>query len=432
MKESFTTLKENIIDNLLCTSCGACKGICPKHVIAFADRENDCVPTLTGECIECGMCYRACVAGGFDFEKLRETQVELQGDKKDSADESYFICHAKDPLIWKNGASGGFVTAALLYALDKGIINHVVVITNDTEKPWLPMPLLAHTKEEIIGAMQSKYCVVPTLEVLSEVKKVKEPVALVTLPCQAQAMMNIRKQFPGMFKNVVLTIGLMCGNSLPFAATKDVLEHIGVNNVEDIIDLKYRDGLWHGDLHVRLKDGSEKGIPYVEYMRYMGDFYRKQRCKMCVDGDAMFSDISSGDGWLPFKKQDNVYGWSIVHTHTEVGENLFKRMQTDGILDIVKISERDALQMKHMYKRHYSSIPRIEYKRRKGIAVPIYSGLCYPQGIINKKALIKKELVDFGQSVLFAPITRKVLRVVPLSIKSGFLEKLLKFWFKEK
>ena len=299
MKDSFFTLKEKIIDNHLCTSCGACKGICPKQIISFADRENKCIPYLTGECIECGMCYHACVAGGLDFEELRKTQNKLQGVKKLPADESYFICHAKDPLIWKNGASGGFVTSALLYALKRGIIKHVVVITNDIEKPWLPMPLLAHTEEEIIGAMQSKYCVVPTLEALSEVKKVKEPVALVTLPCQAQAMMNIRKRFPNMFTNIVLIIGLMCGNSLPFAATKDVLEHIGISDINDIIDLKYRDGLWHGDLHVRLKDGTEKGVPYVKYMRYMGDFYRKSRCKMCVDGDAMFSDISSGDGWLP-------------------------------------------------------------------------------------------------------------------------------------
>lgn len=432
MKKSFDCLTKEIIENKLCTSCGACKGICPKQAISFIDRENTCVPILVGECVECGMCYNACVAGGIDFSDLRKTQILLQGEKEKGGDDSYFICHAKDPLIWKNGASGGFVTATLLYAMRHELVKHVVVIINDPDKPWLPKPVIAHTEKEIIEAMQSKYCVVPTLEVLQEVKAIREAVALVVLPCQAQTFMNIRKQYPNLFKNVVFTIGLMCGNSLPFEATKDVLNHIGVSKMEDIIDLKYRDGLWHGDLHVRLKDGSEKGVPYVKYMRYMGDFYRKSRCKMCVDGDAIFADISSGDGWLPSKKQDNVYGWSIVHTHTKVGEELFGRMENDNQLEVVRITEKDAFKMKHMYKRHYSSIPRIEYKRKQNKPVPNYCGLDYPNTLISSKGLFKKRMVDLGQGILFAKATRKAIRFLPLSVKSGFLEKLLKFWFKEK
>lgn len=432
MKTSFHNLKKDVIDKGLCTSCGACKGICPNSAIDFIDKENRCVPYLEGSCIQCGMCQKVCVGAGFDVNSLKSVQSDLYGTKQEEEDNSYYICHAKDPLIWKNSASGGFVTSALIYALDNRIIEYAAVIKNDSEKPWLPKVNLVNTREGIVDAMQSKYCVVPTLEILQQIKKVNAPVAMVLLPCQAQAFMNIRHSFPNLFRNVVLTIGVMCGNSLPFEATNDVLNHIGVNNTNDIIDLKYRDGLWHGDLHVRLKNGEEKGVPYTHYMRYMGDFYRKERCKLCIDGDAMFTDVSSGDGWIPGRKQDNVYGWSIVHTHTRTGEKLFSEMCKNGLLDVISITEQQAHNMKHMYKRFHSSIPRIEYKKRKGMPVPVYTGLCVPNSLISEMNLRKKMIVDLGQKLLFSKVSRSLLRPIPLRFKSLFLEKLLKIWFNEK
>ena len=432
MKESFQSLKERVIDRGLCTSCGACKGICPRNVIDFVERESVCSPVLIGECIQCGMCSSTCVAAGMDFNPLLSKQAEYYGKKQNDVDHSYYLCHATDRLIWQQGASGGFVTAALIYALDKKKIKYAAVITNDPDKPWLPKVVLAQSYKEVVEAAQSKYCVIPTLEILQEIKTITEPIAMVMLPCQAQAFMNIRMLYPKMFQNVVFTVGLMCGNSLPFEATRDVLNHIGIKDITQITDLKYRDGFWHGELHVRLKDETEKGIPVGKYMRYMADFYRKDRCKVCVDGDAIFTDISSGDGWIPNKKLDNVYGWSIIHTHTKIGEQIVQGMLDSGVLYAHLLTEKEAFKQKHLYHRHYSSLPRIENRRRKGIPVPSYTGLHTPPLIMSNRGLFKKRVIDFCQNLIFSQFTRKMISPLSIEFKTGFLEFVMKLWFREK
>ena len=171
MRKSFINLNEDIISKDLCTACGACKGICPVKAIDFKNKYNKCIPTLVDKCIECGMCYNVCPGGGVNYTELLSLRNQLSGEKKQNGDHSYFLAHSEDELIWKNSASGGFVTTLLLYALEKKIITHAAVVTNDPHSPWLPKVVLTNTKDGINKAMQSKYCIIPTLEILQEIKK---------------------------------------------------------------------------------------------------------------------------------------------------------------------------------------------------------------------------------------------------------------------
>ena len=423
---SFVDLKNRVIDKGLCTACGGCVGVCPVNAISFKDKSNECIPYLSGDCIDCGLCDKICIAQGFDINELKDKQLKLSGTPENDSDNQYFITHSSDPLIWKNSASGGFVTTALLYALENDIIDAAVVVTNDPDKPWLPKTVLARTRTEVIAAMQSKYCIVPVLEILKEIAPLNERIGLVLLPCQAQTLVSVQSRQKNKYSNIVLTIGLMCGNALPYKATEDVLSALGIDDLSNIVDLKYRDGLWHGDLHVRMKDGTEKGIPYVEYMRYMADFYRRDRCRMCIDGDAIYTDVSSGDGWIPNKKQDGVYGWSVVHTHSKRGEDLYKSMLDAEALISQTLSEKEAFKMKHMYKRHHSSLPRIEYRRAKNMYTPIYTGFPDQDSVINKNSVSRKQFSDKIQSLMFSPVSRKILSPLPVSIKSSALKLIYK------
>lgn len=429
---SFKNLKEDVIDKGLCTSCGACAGVCPAKAINYFDRENKCIPELIDECIECGMCRNVCTAAGFDVKDLLNVQKKYFGEKEKKPDDSYGLCHANDMTVWQGSASGGFVTASLLYSLKKGIVDGVAVVGNDPEKPWLPKVAIVSSKNDILEAMQSKYCVIPTLEIIRDIAAVNKRVALVLLPCQAQAFINIKKKYPRLVKNVVYTIGLMCGNSLPFDATKDALNQIGVDDINKIRRLRYRDGLWHGNLHAVMEDGSEFSIPYEKYMRYMADFYRKDRCKVCIDGDAMFTDVSSGDGWLPGDKRDGVYGWSIIHTHTKTGEDLVEDLLAENEIYTIKLTEDEAKSQKHMFERHYSAIPRIRNRKIKNIPVPEYTGLEFPPYLLSKKHLVKKSIVDKMTGFLFSAKVRRFIQPIPISTKSGMLEFIMKLWFREK
>ena len=56
---------------------------------------------------------------------------------------------ATDKKILKNAQDGGIVTALLVYALEKNIIDGTIV-AGDGNEPWKPEPIVATTKKEIL------------------------------------------------------------------------------------------------------------------------------------------------------------------------------------------------------------------------------------------------------------------------------------------
>ena len=61
-----------------------------------------------------------------------------------------------------NSTSGGMITALLIFALEKVIINGALGITRNESSPLEPEPFIATNREEIIAAAKSKYCPMPT------------------------------------------------------------------------------------------------------------------------------------------------------------------------------------------------------------------------------------------------------------------------------
>ena len=104
--------------------------------------------------------------------------------------------------VWQGSASGGFVTASLLYSLKKGIVDGVAVVGNDPEKPWLPKVAIVSSKNDILEAMQSKYCVIPTLEIIRySCSKQESSACIVAMPGP-----SIYK-----YKEKITPVGKKCG-----------------------------------------------------------------------------------------------------------------------------------------------------------------------------------------------------------------------------
>ncbi len=52
----FATLKKQVIDTGLCSSCGACIASCSEHALEMINDR----PRLTGKCTACGVCVHQC------------------------------------------------------------------------------------------------------------------------------------------------------------------------------------------------------------------------------------------------------------------------------------------------------------------------------------------------------------------------------------
>src|SRR6266566_4667105 len=84
--------------------------------------------------------------------KARPIRLKVFGRER-TADEAILGVHigsysvrAKDPEIVANAQDGGAVSALMLYALEKKIIDYALVSGFTSREPWKPAPKVARTR----------------------------------------------------------------------------------------------------------------------------------------------------------------------------------------------------------------------------------------------------------------------------------------------
>lgn len=327
----------------LCTGCGTCVSICPKDAIHMVmdDSRGIYVPQLDKEgCNECGICFDVCPGHAVDFRQLnlaffgREAEDFLLGN--------YLKCHighAADYDIRYNCASGGLVTALLIFALEQGIIDGALVTRMSEENPLQPQPFIAKSRKEIISASKSKYCPVPANVALREILQEEGKFAVVGLPCHIHGIRKAELVNKKLKDRIVLHLGIFCGNPMTFQGTDFLLEKYGVAK-ENVAQLDYRGRGWPGYMTIQLKEGAEKVVPLSEYIIFHDlGFFGPSRCALCCDQMNQLADISLGDAWLPELMADRS-GTSIVICRSEIGRNLLEQAAAEGEIRLQDIDEK--------------------------------------------------------------------------------------------
>lgn len=363
------TILKVVRDNL-CTGCGTCVGICPKKCIEMKEDTNKGIylPQLEREkCDECGLCLKVCPGHEVDFKKLnseifgREPQDVLVGNSL-----SCYLAHATDYDIRYNSASGGLVTALLIFALEERIIDGALVTKMSEDNPLRPQPFIARTRDEIISASKSKYCPVPANIALREIVDTKEDekFAVVGLPCHIHGIRKaetVNKKARG---KIVLHFGLLCGHAPNFWGTEVLLKRLKVKR-EDILKLDYRGEGWPGSMKVSYKGGGKLSVPHC--WSFIGsDYFFPDRCLMCCDQTAELADISFGDAWLAEVSSDTI-GKSVIVSRTEHGEQLLQKAKAKNVIELSKITTNDVKrsQIGALYFKKKGLNSRLKLFRRK-------------------------------------------------------------------
>ncbi|MEA3253893.1 MAG: coenzyme F420 hydrogenase/dehydrogenase beta subunit N-terminal domain-containing protein, partial [Chloroflexota bacterium] len=294
------TIKE-ITDRSLCTGCGTCVALCPSSAIKLI-KDNSrglYLPSIDDEaCNQCGICLDVCPGHSVDF---RELNKDVFGkEPEDILLGNYLGCyigHATDYEIRYNSASGGLVTALLIFALEEGMIDGALATRMKRDNPLEPEPFIARTKEEIISAAKSKYCPVPANITLREILARDGKYAVVGLPCHIQAVRKAEGINGRLKERIGLHFGLVCNHMPTFLATEYLLRKVGVSKGQ-VSKINYRGEGWPGQMTIALKSGVTKLVPFFSKL-YWGiayqDFFYPTRCTMCVDKICELADISFMD-----------------------------------------------------------------------------------------------------------------------------------------
>jgi len=367
-----------IVENGLCTGCGTCVGICPVDAIEMVieHKKGIYIPQLDEEkCNQCGLCFDVCPGHSVDFRKLNQ---EIFGKEPDDILlGNYINCyagHATDYDIRYNSASGGLVTALLIFALEQGMIDGALVTRMKKDKPLEPEPFIARTKDEIIEAAKSKYCPVPANMALKEILKAKEGerFAVVGLPCHIQGVRKAEQVSAKLRERVVLRLGLVCNHTPTFLATEYLLQRLGIPKVQ-VTKISYRGDGWPGQMTIVAKD-STKAIPHFAEL-YWGitfqKFFYPVRCTTCFDKVSELADISFMDAWLPELSKHRI-GESLIVSRSQMGQELIQSAQVTKVIEINKVPGDKVMQSQSLALVSRQRSAGLSLRKQLGKAVPVY------------------------------------------------------------
>jgi len=334
----------SVVEDNLCTGCGTCVALCPNGAIEMVidEKKGIYVPELDEmKCNNCGICFKVCPGYEVDFKGLN---LEIFGkEPEDTLIGNYLNCyvgHATDYDIRYNSASGGLVTALLIFALEEGLIDGALVTRMKKDKPLEPEPFIARTREEIIEARGSKYCPVPANVVLKEILEADEGerFAVVGLPCHVHGLRKAQQVNKKLKERVVLCLGIFCITNTSFIGTYSLLHRRKINS-KDITRIEYRGRGWPGGMTIQFKKWNTRFFSTKDYYTRFFIVFRPFRCLLCYDHTSELSDISFADAWHE-KDKDNM-GLSIIIYRNDKAEEILQKMVRDEVVKLGKVTDKE-------------------------------------------------------------------------------------------
>jgi coenzyme F420 hydrogenase subunit beta len=312
--KTYRDLKKDVWEAGLCSGCGACVAVCPAEGLFFEPGKGEKCPVSTGTCKEdqfevpCGVCYEVC--------------PRARGEARQMLGEYTAAMAAKSAFEIPRRQSGGAVTAILANALDEGLLDGVVTVTED-RFTLQPRSAVITSSEVLLHEAGSRYSWwVPLLASLKEavVRRKLRRLAVVGVPCAVQAVQRMRSSDNQLAKpygrSVRLLIGLFCTESFDYRVL-----------VGEILGKKHGVEPWQvkrlnvaGKLEVTVEGRDQVAIPLKEL-----DAAVRPGCRICTDFAAVDADISAGAVGAP-------KGFTTLLIRTPVGRSFVDRALASGKL----------------------------------------------------------------------------------------------------
>lgn len=336
---------KQILDNNLCSMCGACLAVCPKNAIGIQEsQDNKYAVVVNGaKCVECGLCEKVCPVAELDLTK----SVELYQSEKNKQWDAY-IAAAKDGTAVKDAVSGGFVSAFLRYVLSNNLFDSVVAVMGyDCRRP-----VYADVVEKLDGLQnytKSRYIPILHTKVFEYILKNRDRrLVFVGVPCAVKAFLNIIKVYKLDRENYFI-IGLFCDRNFTYKINDYFSSHLA--NSREIKQTYFRTKKYSGypgNGLLILEDGTE--IKFLGQERTkIKDYFQMECCLYCVDKFAVESDISVGDNYTKQFVTEYRLGENSLIVRTEKGREILKKLSDELIVQAV--SAKAVKESQHMNTR---------------------------------------------------------------------------------
>lgn len=414
----------------LCNRCGTCVGLGNGKII-FSDREGDYRPVVTADLTaqEAETILQACAGHAFDFPDY--TKIIFP-------DSPHFhpfigpyhqlsIGHANDETIRGMAASGGILSAILIWLLENNRIDGVVCLKMSEQKPWLTEAFIATTRDEIVAAAQSKYIISSVNEILPAMQAFDGLLAYVGLPGQVQSIRKLQNMQHPSVRNIRYIFGPFYGNTLHFSSIRSFMAAHGEKDHTQINKLWFRYGEWPGRMRIETRSGRVVELPKF-HANYLIPFHILKNSLLCTDLTNEFTDISGGDAWAPVYEERGK-GFSMVIARSAAGQQIIGEMAAAGWITLWPLPENEAI---HMHSHGYDlkkrgSFIRMKFRKWAGLPNPDY-------GYTLAGFSIGRHLMEIVIDGLFLMLGTRPARAIadriPMRIMGGAFEKARRYWKK--
>ncbi|MCY8952470.1 Coenzyme F420 hydrogenase/dehydrogenase, beta subunit C-terminal domain [Bacillus cereus] len=405
---SFLTLQTDIINEELCTSCGLCVSACPKDLIRL-DNNSVPLPYFTDSlnvandiCQECNICSKVCP--GYDTGSIKSDQ-RLFGRERSEEErwigiyKNSYQLSTKDEAVLQKVAAGGAGTTLGIVALKENLVDAMLVVGRDEERPWVPKAFLTNSIEKVIECAQSSYCITPNLHLLKDTEFKR--IGIVGVPCQIQGIQKLLNEkndplLKNLASKIVFTIELGCASSTSLAGTEHLITELLGIDLNDVETMKYREGTYPGEFMVRTYDKTEHFLPFYRLVEEFKKF-KTFRCLTCPDWWSGIADISISDG------DPNIFDTSFngekpkpsstTIVRTEFGSQLINLAKEKGYIDLweYKFTNNLGLERKRQRYRYYQT--------KTDKKIPVSSGMDENfEVILSDDEVIKRGIKDTAKN----------------------------------
>lgn len=384
---SYKRLIDKIVDNHLCTMCGMCEAICPADVIKLDSFGHINKINAQGKCIECNMCEEICPGKATNIPFIEK---KIFGRKRYNNerwfgifDQLYDGCSIKRNVL-ENSASGGCATTLLSVAMKKFDLDYILVAGRCDKTGWKAEPIMCESISKIEENSQSTYQLFPYLGILKKYlnKKKNVRIGVIGLPChviairKAQAMDNEIGKI--LSENIPVVMELACSSNTKVEGTISLIEQIANIDVNDVKNIKYREGEYPGKVVIYTNTDQKVEIPFWKAVQHFAN-YKTERCLKCPDWVSGLADISFWDGdqnvfKSSFANETGIKKTSTIAVRTKKGEQILRYAVDNDMIEIcpkkMDISQNFGLLRKRnryaMYERDNNEVipdaPIINYK----------------------------------------------------------------------
>ncbi|MCS7139616.1 MAG: Coenzyme F420 hydrogenase/dehydrogenase, beta subunit C-terminal domain [Candidatus Nezhaarchaeota archaeon] len=335
----FNDLVSTVILRGLCVKCGLCVSSCPLNSLIMTDYG----PLRVAPCRNCEACYYGCPRSPAFSHDALEASI---GTKAGGLGNYFVAVSTRSTLTSTNGRmqQSHVLLTLLLYALENGIIDSMILPGENRYQKWRPTPILVSNRDWLINAIESRgeyikveygdalhlsmrYTNAPLLSLLKPAVYSYEfsRVAVVGPPCQTTAARNVKVKREAATKlgdKIALIIGVFCMGAFPYLGIAEYMKSKGIE-LSKITKFDIKEGKFKayiGDVEVLSEPVNE-----VKNLT-------NKPCELCRDLTGLYTDISIGTlGSLP--------GWVSVIARTKVGVEVLNGAIEAGYLEAKDIGK---------------------------------------------------------------------------------------------